>query len=184
MKGIIPTCIVGMLINITQGAFFGFAPVLLEDLGYNLMGMFVFFIPGILIFFAGSDRIRNNFRSCGTETSSHDWINNRHSRSNFIKFLIENLFYSNLSVNVYRYFLYITPSFRISFRFSFKRGSWKCIWILQHSHHIRELGGVLIVGFVIQFYSIYALFGFSAILMRMCRNRSLFNAPDQTTTEI
>ncbi len=54
MKGIIPTCIVGMLINITQGAFFGFAPVLLEDLGYNLMGMFVFFIPGILIFFAGS----------------------------------------------------------------------------------------------------------------------------------
>ncbi|HME55293.1 MAG TPA: MFS transporter [Candidatus Lokiarchaeia archaeon] len=54
IKGFIPSCIVGMLVNAVMGAFFAFAPNWLQSLGFNVLGMAWVFIPGIGIFFCGA----------------------------------------------------------------------------------------------------------------------------------
>lgn len=54
IKGLIPSCIVGLLVNAVMGAFFAFAPSWLESLGFTIIEMAWIFIPGIGIFFCGA----------------------------------------------------------------------------------------------------------------------------------
>jgi MFS family permease len=54
IKGFIPACIVGMLVNAVPGAFFAFAPTWLESLKFTILDMIWIFIPGIAIFFCGA----------------------------------------------------------------------------------------------------------------------------------
>jgi MFS family permease len=54
-KGFLETCLIAMTTSFTMGSFFAFAPIFLQqELGLSLGQALTFFIPGIIIFFAGA----------------------------------------------------------------------------------------------------------------------------------
>jgi MFS family permease len=53
-KGFSGTCMVAMATSFTMGSFFAFAPIFLTSLGFTIPQALLFFIPGIVVFFAGS----------------------------------------------------------------------------------------------------------------------------------
>ena len=53
-RGFVQACIIGMVISLTMGSFFAFAPSFLASLGYTVFDMGLIFIPGIAVFFGGS----------------------------------------------------------------------------------------------------------------------------------
>jgi MFS family permease len=53
-RGFMQICFIGMVISLTMGSFFAFAPSFLDSLGYSVLDMGLIFIPGIAIFFSGS----------------------------------------------------------------------------------------------------------------------------------
>jgi MFS family permease len=177
MKGIIPTCIVGMLINMTQGAFFGFAPVLLDDLGYNLMGMFVFFIPGIMIFFAGSIASGIISDRVGRKPPVMIGLIIGIPAAILLNFLPKTFFIPVCLLMFIGISFTLPPLSALVLDLVSKEVRGNASGFYNTLTTLGNSGGVLIVGFVIQFYSIYALFGFSAILMSMCLAIGLFLMP-------
>jgi MFS family permease len=54
-KGFMATCVIAVTTSFTMGSFFAFAPIFLQqELGLSLGQALSFFIPGIIIFFAGA----------------------------------------------------------------------------------------------------------------------------------
>ena len=53
-RGFVQICFIGMVISLTMGSFFAFAPSFLSSLGYTVFEMGIIFIPGIAVFFSGS----------------------------------------------------------------------------------------------------------------------------------
>lgn len=51
---ILPGSFIAFLINATMGGLFAFSPLMLLSMGYTIIQMMIVFIPGIIIFFAGS----------------------------------------------------------------------------------------------------------------------------------